>query len=372
MNAALFSKIDEVYNNPLSTGYIGSIKKLHNAVRKIDSTVKLSDIKSFLKSKDSYTLHLQQPNKFQRRPFIVSGSGKTIAADVGYLKNLSQWNDGTNFLLFIIDVFSKYLVCYSLKSLKSIEISCAFESFFEESIFDYKKLCVDNGVEFYSRSMSKLLIKYKVHRYSTFNRDIKVAVAERVIRTIKTKIFKFLTLNNTNRYIDSLQDIVLQYNISKHCGILGNIPINIHLCTSQSFFNNLNQQLYKKRGSVVKSFSSLLTVGENVRLKSTLSTQHKFKKAYAIRNTTEIFKITSVNTNHNPVTYFISDLNDTPISGCFYRQELVPVTLKDNYKIEILQTRKRKGREEIKVRYIDYPNEKTQWIDKSNLEQCRD
>ena len=372
MNERLFSSINDVYNDIYSSGYIGSIKKLYDAARKINNNVKIRDVKEYLKTKDSYTLHKQQPNKFKRRAFLTSGPGVIICADVGFFKNLSKWNDGVNYVLFIIDMFSKYLSCFHLKSLKSGEMVHSFNSFFEESVFNYTKLCVDNGVEFYSNEITKIFRKNNIHRYSTCNRDIKVAVAERVIRTIKTNIYKHLTKNNTNRYIDKLQDIVLQYNIIPHMGILGNIPINVHLNSSSVFLDRLRRKIYKRRVGNMKSVSTVLARDTYVRIKSALATQHKFKKAYAIRNTTEIFKIRSVNLNHFPITYFISDLSGNPISGCFYKQELIEVKLKDAFKIEILKTRKRKDSVELKVRYIDYPNEKPVWIDENNILQCKD
>ena len=47
--------------------------------------------------------------------------------------------------------------------------------------------------------------------YSTRNEGISV-VAERFIRTLKTKIYKYMILISKNMYIDKLDDIVSEYN----------------------------------------------------------------------------------------------------------------------------------------------------------------
>ena len=47
--------------------------------------------------------------------------------------------------------------------------------------------------------------------YST-NNEGKYVVAERFIRTLKTKIYKYMTSISKNVYIDKLDDIVNQYN----------------------------------------------------------------------------------------------------------------------------------------------------------------
>ena len=47
--------------------------------------------------------------------------------------------------------------------------------------------------------------------YSIHNEG-KSAVAERLIRTLKTKIYKYMTAISKNLYIDKLNDIVDDYN----------------------------------------------------------------------------------------------------------------------------------------------------------------
>ena len=44
----------------------------------------------------------------------------------------------------------------------------------------------------------------------------KSAVAERFIRTLKTKIYKYMTSISKNVYIDKLDDIVNEYNNTYH------------------------------------------------------------------------------------------------------------------------------------------------------------
>ena len=51
--------------------------------------------------------------------------------------------------------------------------------------------------------------------YSTHN-EAKSVVSERFIRTIKRKIYKYMTSISQNVYIDKLDDIVHKYNNKKH------------------------------------------------------------------------------------------------------------------------------------------------------------
>ena len=51
--------------------------------------------------------------------------------------------------------------------------------------------------------------------YSTHNEG-KLVVAERFIRTLKNKIYKYMTSISKNAYIDKLDDIVIGYNNTYH------------------------------------------------------------------------------------------------------------------------------------------------------------
>ena len=78
------------------------------------------------------------------------------------------------------------------------------------------KIWVDKVTEFYNRSMKSWLEKnIYIEIYSTHNKR-KSVVAERFIRTLKTKIYKYMTSISKNMYIDKLDDIVDEYNNTYH------------------------------------------------------------------------------------------------------------------------------------------------------------
>ena len=56
-----------------------------------------------------------------------------------------------------------------------------------------------------------VLLKNNIEMYSIHNEG-KSVVAERFIRTLKTKIYKYMTSVWKNAYIDKLDDIVGEYN----------------------------------------------------------------------------------------------------------------------------------------------------------------
>ena len=66
---------------------------------------------------------------------------------------------------------------------------------------------IDKGSEFYNNFFKKQLKDNDFEMYSVHN-EAKSVVAERFIRTLKTKINKYMTLISKNVYIDKLDDIV--------------------------------------------------------------------------------------------------------------------------------------------------------------------
>ena len=69
------------------------------------------------------------------------------------------------------------------------------------------KTWVDKGSEFYNNSFQKWLKDNGIELYSIYNEG-KSVVVEKFIRTLKTKIYKYMTLLSKNVYIDKLDDIV--------------------------------------------------------------------------------------------------------------------------------------------------------------------
>ena len=97
---------------------------------------------------------------------------------------ISKFNQGFRFLLYVIDIFSKYAWVVPLKDKKGVSIVNAFPKILDDSKRKPNKIWVDKGSEFYNRSMKSWLQKNDIAIYSTHNEG-KSVLAERFIRTLK-------------------------------------------------------------------------------------------------------------------------------------------------------------------------------------------
>ena len=118
-------------------------------------------------------------------------------------------------MLRVIDIFSKYAWVVPFKEKIGATITDTFQKMFEESWRKPNKIWVDKGSRFYNKSLKSLLEKNDVEMYSNHNAS-KSLLAERFIKTLENKIYKYVTSISKNVYIDELADMNWLKNTTIH------------------------------------------------------------------------------------------------------------------------------------------------------------
>ena len=340
---------------------------LENA-RKVDPSISRKDVKSFLEKQDSYTLHKITPKKFTRRKVLSPKPGIIASCDLADMSLLSRYNNGVKYILIFIDVFSRLCQAVPVKTKDGKTIANALRTILESGYFNkLSRLNSDEGKEFYNQHVNQLLKSKGIVLYSVSSREIKASLAERLIRTIKGKLYRYMTHNNTRKYIDILPDIVESYNNSAHSS-LGNkqTPLQVHKLINPSDIERQFFYMYKSPPSISRKNSSKLSVGQYVRI----ADEHrnsKFRRGYTVQNSIEIFKVHRIDTSQNPTVYYLEDLNSEPIKGIFYREELTPTHLPDFFHIDILKSKIISGRKKYFVHWRGYPDSFNSWINEEQM-----
>ena len=112
---------------------------------------------------------------------------------------ISKFNKGFRFVLCVIDIFSKCVWVISLKDKKDVTITNAFQKILHGFKRKLNKIWVDKRSKFYNNSFKKWLKDNNIEMYSAHNEG-KSVVAERFIKTLKTKIYKYMTSISKNIY----------------------------------------------------------------------------------------------------------------------------------------------------------------------------
>ena len=145
----------------------------------------------------------------------VSSIDSTWGVDLADMQLIRKYKKGIRYLLCAIDFFSKYAFIVPLRDKKGTTIVNAFQNVLDKSKRKPNKIWVNQGSEFYNAHFKKWLKDNNIEMYSTHN-EWKSVVAERFIKTLKNKIYNYMTALSKNVYIDALDDIVDKYNDTYH------------------------------------------------------------------------------------------------------------------------------------------------------------
>ena len=152
-------------------------------------------------------LHKPIIRKFLKRTIYSRFKDNIWDADLADIQLTNKFNKGFRFSLCVIDVFSKYAFVIPLKDKNGVSIANVFQNILKESSRKPNKIWVDKGSKFHNSSFEKWLKDNDIEMCS-INNDGKSVVTERFFRTLKTKIYKYMTSISKNVYIDKLDDIV--------------------------------------------------------------------------------------------------------------------------------------------------------------------
>ena len=141
-------------------------------------------------------LHKPIIKKFKKRKVYSSFRDNIWGLDLADMQLLSKYNKEIKYLLCAIDIFSKYAWVVPLKDKKGTSIVNAFQKIISKERKP-NKIWVDQGSEFDNQSFKDFLKINNIEMYSTYNEG-KSVVAERFIRTLKSKIFKHMTAVSKN------------------------------------------------------------------------------------------------------------------------------------------------------------------------------
>ena len=152
---------------------------------------------------------------FEKRAVYSGFRDNILGADLADMQLISKFNKGFRFLLCVINIFSKNAWVVSLKNKKGVSVVDAFQKILDDSNREPNKIWVDKGGEFYNNSFKKWLKDNDIEIYLLHNEG-KSVVGERFIKTLKTKIDKYMTSMSRKVYVDKLDDIVGEYNNRYH------------------------------------------------------------------------------------------------------------------------------------------------------------
>lgn len=359
--------LKRIYHDPSDPGSLGGVDRLLRRAKQLNVPgVDRQVVQEFLRGQQAYTLHRPARRRYKRNHTYVAGIDAQWQADLADMQDLARQNGGQRYMLTVIDVFSKFAWVAPVKSKDAETISAAFIQVLKDSAPRVpKRLQTDKGKEFFNSSFAALLKRHGISHFASES-DQKAAVVERFNRTIKTRLWTYMSDKGTVRWLDALQDIVSSYNHSRHRTI-GMAPADVH----KKDETRLWARMYGDGDTEMKRATAVLAPGTMVRISKQKGV---FEKGYLPNWSKEHFTVSEAAAGRKGSrlrssghvarrVYKIRDYNDEDVKGAFYPEELQHIT--DNqYRIERV-IRKRKaadGSIELFVKWEGWPEKFNSWI----------
>lgn len=297
-------------------------------------------------------LHRQARRNFVRRPTLMRGIDDTLQADLVEMIPYASQNNGMKYILTVINIFSKKGYARPVKNKSAPEVTKAMVSILDSLGYQVNYIHVDQGSEFYNKTMQDMLDRRKIKLYSTFSR-MKASIVERWNRTLKGKMWRMFSMQGSYKWLELLPKLVAEYNGTYHRTIKMK-PNDVNKAVERDLLNTVYQS------PIPSKVKSKFRVGQFVRISKY---KHVFEKGYTPNWTTEIFKIKRLQQT-TPITYLLIDLNGQDISGAFYAEELQSVRDPKLYLVEKII--KSKG-DEVYVKWLGFNSSHNSWIKRTNL-----
>ena len=356
--------LNKIYYDPSNPGSFGSEPKLYREAHKINPRISHKQVKDFLSGQLPYTLHRRIVRKYKRNPVISTRPGEMTQADLIDLQRYAQSNDGFNYILTFIDVFTKKAWAIPVKNKGSPEMRRGIAKIFDSIIPE--NLQTDDGMEFKNKSVQNLLKENDVNFFIARNEVIKCSNIERFQRTLMTRIHKYFTANGTHRYIDVLDQFINSYNNTVHR--------STKMTPNEIKDEDINQVFYNlygfenRRQLLMEIFKNKtkLQHGDHVRVPEM---KNKFSKGYAQNFTDRIFTIRQGVRGSNRPTYILNDNVGKRVAGKFYPEEVQKINNPDIYRVVIKDKRKQGRGYQYLIEYLNHPEEGQQWIPAARLQK---
>jgi len=341
------------YTNPRSeVSFSGK-----NIIRKY-SSINENKLTNKLARIPTYVLHREAKKPRTYNPFILYRKRVLLQADLMDMQSMSKANQGKKYILIVCDAFTRKCWASALPN-KTAEVVLNEFKILHVDIGAFERLMTDAGTEFLSKKFSAFLKKQNI---AYIRGNPHAPHVERLNRTIQNKLFRYMTENETEKWIDVLDDVVFAYNNRYH-RIIKMSPNNAEeegnknlVISNLSMYYNKAFQKRKKPKFKVNDVVSIQKLN-NV-----------FAKGYHQVFTDHLYKITEVHTKLPIPMYSLSEYDGSEkIEGRFYANELQLANF-EVYKVEeIRKERTRNGVKEVLVKWKGWPEQYNSWEPKTNI-----
>jgi hypothetical protein len=288
MSADQFKRIAEEYYNPL-TGFQSAERlyvRLRDKSRRLnEAVIPKHTIKDWLNTQSTVQ---QYRIEKQKHYFPITADAQVpfnrLQMDIIDMQNMQpNENGGYKYILIVIDVFSRYILTEKMKTKGATSVVPALTEIMgriaDMGFFPPSRIDTDNEKSF-PKSILTVLNRdldgnnndsaFKTRHAQVYKGDHRsLAFIDRAVRTLRSLINKYRTGHDTNNWTNGLDQLISNYNSSKHTTILVTPESQASkqdFDLSKTYLNNLQKRRSRAQKEVKSRRTTKLKVGDYVRI----------------------------------------------------------------------------------------------------------
>ena len=306
--------LKNIYYNERHPASFSSPRKLYLAAKK-QAPIDISFVKRWLSRQRAYTQTRYVRKTFDRRKILVRGLAYQYQADLMDITERANVGEGgTDFLLCVIDCFSRFAQVAHIGRKKASNVVRGFKRVFGMMMVP-KKIQTDGGSEFFARETQDFFDSLGIIHFTT-DQEMKAQIVERFNRTLRERISRYRIANNTMDFLPALDDIVYGYNSSAHSSLGNYAPMDVTFENEARIREIQYGPYFRDRAKAAK-----FKIGDVVRVVNIRQRQKRNMKKWK----DELYVITDV-IYSKPVTYHVKTRRDNvAVEGAYYEPQLQPV-----------------------------------------------
>jgi hypothetical protein len=266
-----------------------SLEKFKTILKNNDITVSHAEVKKFIDNRSIRQIHKPVHNIKEKQKFNFALSPfENTQIDLLDYQKYSKTNKGFNFILILVDVFSRKAYAIPIKNKTPNSVLTGFLTF----NLNITSIFHDDGKEYLGVFLKYLNDEDIVNITFETGNHLSLGVIDRFSKTFKNKIEKYMNFNDTVKYCDEVDNLIDAYNNTPH-NSLGNITPN------DVFKNKKDMKLVQRINLAKMAFNKNIdskkfkfNVGDKVRTQIKKGT---FTKGYTITYSKEIYTINEIN-----------------------------------------------------------------------------
>ena len=196
---------------------------------------------------------------------------------------------------------------------------------------------------------------------------VKASNAEWAIKTIKSRLVRYMTHKQVHRWIDILPKVKQSYNKTYHCSIK-RTPTSVKIKDSEKLWKlqyTVLPELTPKGPDVSRAQKFKYKVGILVRVSFL---RRPFQREYDERWSRELCLVNESFMSDNIPQYMLKDYAIEVVSSTLYENQLKKAYEQDVYLVEkVLQSRKRAGSKQLLVRWRGWPSKYDSWVSEEDF-----